>query len=411
MAGNKTVIKNTIMLYGLSMAKILFPIITLPYLTRVLSVPTYGIVTYTRSIVSYLQLIMDFGFMLSATKDIVEAKRDGREFETIIGSVLIAQGMLIGISVIALIGIVLSIPMLKGYELYVLISYIPILLSTQLFDYVFRGIEKMEIITIRFVVMKGVSTLLTFLLVKNDSCIMLIPILDIVGSLAAAILVRLELKKLGIRIRFESISAGVIKLKESFVYFASNIATTAFGALNTMIIGICLSSSDVAYWSVCEQLIGGVQMMYNPLTSGIYPEMIKTRDYNYIRKLLRMFMPIIVAGCIFTFYVARIALFIVGGENYVGAAYLLRLLIPVLLFSFPGIVFGWPTLGAIGHAKDVTKTTVTAAIFQITGIGILIIIDKFNLITLAVLRCLTELVLMSSRYYFVRKFKREFTRK
>ena len=75
------VIKNTIMLYGMSIAKIVFPLLTLPYLTRVLSVESYGVVSYVKAVMQYMQLVVDFGFMLSGTKDIVNAKNDHEKLE------------------------------------------------------------------------------------------------------------------------------------------------------------------------------------------------------------------------------------------------------------------------------------------------------------------------------------------
>ena len=64
------------MLYGMSIAKIVFPLLTLPYLTRVLSVESYGVVSYVKAVMQYMQLGVDFGFMLSGTRDIVKAKND-----------------------------------------------------------------------------------------------------------------------------------------------------------------------------------------------------------------------------------------------------------------------------------------------------------------------------------------------
>ena len=63
----KNVLKNIIMLYGMSIAKIVFPLLTLPYLTRVLSVESYGVVSYVKAVMQYMQLGVDFGFMLSGT--------------------------------------------------------------------------------------------------------------------------------------------------------------------------------------------------------------------------------------------------------------------------------------------------------------------------------------------------------
>lgn len=56
-----------------------FPLLTLPYLTRVLSVESYGVVSYVKAVMQYMQLVVDFGFMLSGTKDIVNAKERPRK--------------------------------------------------------------------------------------------------------------------------------------------------------------------------------------------------------------------------------------------------------------------------------------------------------------------------------------------
>ena len=58
----KNVLKNIIMLYGMSIAKIVFPLLTLPYLTRVLSVESYGVVSYVKAVMQYMQIAVDFGF-------------------------------------------------------------------------------------------------------------------------------------------------------------------------------------------------------------------------------------------------------------------------------------------------------------------------------------------------------------
>ena len=87
----KNVLKNIIHLYGFNIAKILFPLITLPYLARILSVDAYGVVSYVRSVMVYMQLAVDFGFMLSATKDIVDAGDDRDKISSVTATVLLAR--------------------------------------------------------------------------------------------------------------------------------------------------------------------------------------------------------------------------------------------------------------------------------------------------------------------------------
>ena len=250
------VIKNTVMLYGMSIAKIVFPLLTLPYLTRVLSVESYGVVSYVKAVMQYMQLVVDFGFMLSGTKDIVNAKNDHEKLEKEVGDILLARVLLAAAAFVALLGMIAVIPLLRANIGYTLLAFVTVFLSVFLFDYFFRGIEKMQVITLRFVAMRGIATALTFIFVHSDKDILFVPLLDAVGSLVAVILVFVELKKENIKIHFSGVRTAWKKLKNSFVYFASNMATTAFGALNTLLIGAFLPATEVAYWSVCMQLIG-----------------------------------------------------------------------------------------------------------------------------------------------------------
>ena len=402
------VIKNTMMLYGMSIAKIVFPLLTLPYLTRVLSVESYGVVSYVKAVMQYMQLVVDFGFMLSGTKDIVNAKNDHEKLEKEVGNILLARVLLAAAAFVALMGMIAVIPLLRANIGYTLLAFVTVFLSVFLFDYFFRGIEKMQVITLRFVTMRGIATALTFVFVHSDKDILFVPLLDAVGSLVAVILVFVELKKENIKIHFSGVSTAWKKLKNSFVYFASNMATTAFGALNTLLIGAFLPATEVAYWSVCMQLIGAVQTMYTPITDGIYPEMIKTKSWKFIKRLLMIFMPIVFAGSAFSIAVAPYALQIVGGEQYVAATSLFRALVPVLIFSFPGIVLGWPTLGALYKVEQVKKTTILSAVVQVASLLLLIATGHFTVMWIAIFRCVTEFVLMASRGWYCWKYRREF---
>ena len=156
------------------------------------------------------------------------------------------------------------------------------------------------------------------------------------------------------------------------------------------------------------QLIGAVQTMYTPITDGIYPEMIKTKSWKFIKRLLMIFMPIVFAGSAFSIAVAPYVLQIVGGEQYVAATSLFRALVPVLIFSFPGIVLGWPTLGALDKAAQVTKTTILSAVVQVASLLLLIATGHFTVMWIAVFRCVTELVLMASRGWYCWKYRKEF---
>lgn len=408
---NNNMINNTIMLYLMTVAKIIFPLITLPYLTRILSVDSYGVVSFVKSYMVYIQLVVDFGFSLSSVKDIVEANNDKKRIGIITGQTILAKLILSAISLVATLILCPFIPLLGNNLLYTLLSFFVIFLSSFLMDFLFQGIEKMHVMTISFVIMKLISTSLTLVLVKSDLDILWIPMLDIISSIIAIIFTLREVHKYKISIKIKTLKKSIELIKESSVYFISNFATTAFGALNTLLIGIAMDSTQVAYWSVALQLIAAVNAMYSPIVNGIYPQMVREKSLLLIKKILYIFMPIVFVGCTVFFISAKFIVLIVSGEEYLYSVTVLRYLIPILLISFPVMVTGWPTLGAIGKAKETTITTTVTAVAQVLGLIVLMLINKFTLINVAILRCLTELLMLILRVRYCYIFSNEFSDK
>ena len=401
-------VKNTSMLYLLSAAKMLFPFLTFPYLTRVLSVDGYALIAYVKAVMQYMQLWVDFGFILSATKNIVKAENTPKIINQIVSDTMLAR-ILLGLAGGAILAILSAfIPLLRDNLLFTWLSYGAVFLSCFMADYLFRGIEQMQEITIRFVVMKGISTVLTFVLVHSDKDLLYIPILDILSSAAALVLIYFQFGKYNVRLIMPSLKRAWLYLKESSEYFLSSVATTAFGALNTLLIGIFLPEADIAVWSVALQLILVVQMCYGPIIDGIYPEMMRNKQLGLIKKLLFIFMPIVILGCVICYFAAPLIIHLAAGDKYTAAIPIFRIMIPVLLFAFPAMLCGWPSLGAIGKVRQTTLTTIISACTQCFGLGILILCGAFTLPLIAIVRDITEGVLLGTRAGFVMKYNKDF---
>ena len=405
---NKKIVSNTAILMIFNIAKMVFPFLTLPYLTRVFSTETYGTVAYVKTVMTYMQIIVDFGFVLSATKDVVKAKDNNEELQTVINDTMMARVMMGVIGFFAIIILSFCLPILRNNLLYTLLSYLVVFLSIFLMDFLFRGLEIMHIITVRFITMKLISTIMTFLLVKNDSHMLLIPVLDILSSIIAVGLVFYNVKKRNLKIGFSNIKKSLKSIKDSFVYFLSDVASTSFNALSTIIIGMAISTTEVAYWSVCMQIIGSIQACYTPISGGIYPEMIKTKNYALIKKVIKIFLPIVILGCIFVFFAAEWIFNILGGKEYLVAVPIFRILIPTLFFGFLAIIYGWSALGAIGKTKEATFSTIFSVSFNVILMIGLLITNKFTLMNIAIVRSLTEIILFSTRYCFCRKYRNLF---
>lgn len=405
-------LSNTIYLYILTIVKMVFPLITLPYLTRILSVETYGAVAYVKSFMSYVQLVLDFGFLLSATKNIAVAKgRDDARIEYIVGDTLVEKVMLLFAAAVVTLFASIFIPILYTNQTFLWLYFFAIAITILIPDFLYRGIERMECITIPYTVAKIIAIALTLILIKSDSDLMLIPVFEIISNAVAVLISFILLKRLDIRIRFSNIKIWLRDLKESAVYFMSNFATTVFGALTTIIVGILLGETDVAYWSVCMQIVSAAKSLYAPISNSIYPYMVTNSDLKLVAKIRNiMTIPMVIGSVIVMFFGEQIML-IIGGENYGYAGFILKLLLPVIVASFYSMLYGWPVLGAIGKVHQTTISTIVAAVIQVGGIIIIYCLGLFNLVSLALCCGVSEIMLLVIRYGIFIKNKKSFMEK
>ena len=406
-SGKAIVLKNTIMLYAMTAAKYIFPLLLFPYLTRALTPTYYGIITYMTSIANYVSIVIDFGFNLSATRKIAQNKNDPEKVQKIYSAVVAGRGLLALASGVAVFILSLFTPILRENFPVLFAYYLSMAVLVFLPDYIYRGFEKMQGITIRYVISKIVTTVLTLLVVKGPEQILYVPIFNGVGNLCSVLFTLFDLKKtFGISLVRTCWRDIREEISSSWIFFVSTFATTAFTFANTLFMGfVDMSETDIAYWGVAFQLISLVLSMYDPIVSSLYPRMVISKDIKLIRYAFFLIMPIVVAGCIFCYFGAPLFVQIVGGEGYEGAILIFRLMIPVLLFSYPAQLFGFPVLGPIGQEKYVTTATVIGSIFHVLGLVLLLLAGQFTLITIAVLRSITEFVFMAMRVYFFMKNK------
>lgn len=402
------IIKNTSMLYLFSIASLVFPLLTLPYLTRVLSVEYYGISAYVKSCMVYFAVFLEFGFLLSATRDVVNTNGDCQMMSQIVGAVTMAKALLSTTALFAMFAIFPFLPILGNNKLFTLLSFCAVAINALIPDYLFRGLNSMEVITYRFIVCKAMSVLLTFVLVKGDSDFLLIPLLDLGSSILALALSIGCMHKRNISLPLVPIRLALSTMIKSFTYFISNFATTAFGALCTILIGLYLNLVDVAYWSLCINLTSAAQSLFSPVLNGIYPYMVSSRDISLIKKILALFMPLIAAACFTAYIFSPQLLSIISGEKYIAATPIFRGLLPMVFISFPAMLFGWPCLGAIDKPRETSITTVTAALFQIISLLLLIAFNRFTIVNVIIVRTITEAILCFTRGIFCYLYRTEF---
>lgn len=395
----KRLLNNTIMLYILQISQYLFPLFTFPYLTRVLLPDRYGIVIYTQSFISYFTLFVTFGFLQSATKESAMHRSDNRKLSEIVAAVTSSKLILSFIGFIILILLLQFFKGAKGKEIFILLSYIPVFLSSFNFDYLFRGLEKMKYVTYRTVLGRAIYTVLIFVLIRKPDDYILIPIISTIGELIIIIWVWTYVrKKLNILLIPVVLKKILNAIKASSIFFVSRIATTAYTSTNTIILGLLYSDEEIAFYGVAVSLIANIRNMFSPIADSLYPYMIVKKDYKLVKNTLFILMPLVLLGVVALYFLADPIIMIMSGEEYMDAVPIFRVLLPLVLITLPIYLFGFPVLGAMDKMLHANLSVIFAAIFHLAGLATLYFTHSLNFITICLLTFATEFIILLYRF-------------
>lgn len=408
-SSNKTFAKNTFFLYIMTGAKFVLPLIITACLTRRLGPDAYGVISYLTPVMGYFILLFDFGFNFSATKKIAQHRADPVLIEKTIAAVYTAKILLVLAGFLPLMLLLLCIDLLRQYVLLTVLYYLSTAAQIFIPDFLYRGLEKMEGVTTRYILAKLITAVLIFLAVRDDGGLILVPLAYLIGTVAAALHTNHHMvKKLGYRVALGGLREAAAELRESGIYFVSTFASTALSVTSTFVMGIVgMPTAQIAYWGVAFQVVQAVQAMYDPITTSIYPHVAGKRDHKFVLRITLCLLPLVAVGCVLLYWLAGLAVKIIAGSAYLAAVPVLQALTPMLLFSFVAQMLGFPLLGALGRERQASFTTLVAAGAQILGLVGLALSHHFTLLSLALLRNVTELIFMILRIYFVGVFLRE----
>ncbi len=392
--------KNTVMLYILTFSNYLFGFITVPYQTRILSPEVFGIVSFAQAFSVYVQLVLDFGFILSATEDIAKNREDKYKQSQILTAVIWCKLILGALSFIVVSVLCLSVEKFNLNALLFQLFFFATLLNSMLPDFLYRGNEKMSAITFRTVAVKAFFTVCIFIFLKDKSQSFVIPLLNALGAVGSCLWTYYDVyKKLGVK--FVKVSASYVwaTMKRSAGFFVSRIASTVYGAANTLILGFLFpeGSALLGYYTGAEKLVTTAKSAFSPIADSLYPYMVKNKNYKLVKKIMLVIMPVIFVGCVVLWIIAEPFCIIFLGEEYAASADILRVFIPVILITLPNYIMGFPVLSPLGLAKYANISVVAGAAVHAVLLLILFISGRLDAVTVGIATCITESIILIFR--------------
>ncbi len=392
-------LENTIMLYILTFSNAFLGLVTQGYQARVLGVEKLGILGAAQYTTNFFQILIDFGFIMSATAKISRHREDKKYLNKTLTCVVAAKCLLMAASFLILM--IFIRPSLKepgellAYVFYLLYVCMVALLP----DFMYRGLEKMSAITVRAVLVKVFATAMVFVFVQKPEDYYLVPLISAIGNAAATLFVYWHLfSRIGLRFAKVSFRDIWLEIKDASQFFLSKVSAAINSNLNGILLKNVAGPAATGLYSNADKVISTARSGMSPISDSLYPHMMKHRNFKLIKKAMLYLYPVILAGCAVVFLFAPWLLEVWLGEEVGPQVVLpLRLLIPAAVFTFPNYVLGYPTLGAMGLAKYANISVAFGTVVYLVGVGVSFLTWGINLVSLCVLTSLTDFAILVFR--------------
>ncbi|PKH67651.1 flippase [Flavobacterium sp. ALD4] len=402
----KTLIANFSYLAILNVFNMVLPLITYPYLIRVLGKETYGLVVFVQAIIAYLLIIVSFGFNISATKE-VSIHRDNKEkLSEIVSSIMIIKCCLFLMTLVILYFSMYFIPQAKDYKLLFYLSMWICVYELLFPIWYFQGIEKMKYITYITLISRLIFLGLIFAFIHTENDYLYLPIINGIGAILAGV-VSLYIIFVNHHISFKLQHISVLKfyVKESIPIFLSNVSIKLYVSTNKVLVGAFLGMSEVAYYDLAEKIVSVLKVPQVILGQALFPKINKDKDVIFVRKIFFISVGVNILIYIVLLFFADFFILFLGGTQMMPAKVVLFIMgssIPIVAISN---IFGIQLLVPFGFIKEFSKVIISSGIFYFIQLLILWNSFGFTIESISIITVTTELFVTCYMYFYCLKFE------
>ena len=405
----KIIVKNYVALLFIQGANFILPLIILPYLVRVLGSEKYGLVMIAQSVALFLTIVVDFGFNISATKEVASIKDDKEKLSQFYWNIVFIKFVLIIVTFIILLGMTCFIDKFKLDPLVYLFSFGLVIGQAIFPTWFFQGIQKMQVITIVTVGAKLFFTLSLFFVVFGPEDYVFVPIFNGLGFIISGLfgfIFSLQYVKF--------ISPKLMQVKEiikrSSSLFYSNLAVSFYTSSNTIILGFFAGDSIAGIYSSMEKLILAIKSMYAPLYQAIFPNL-SSKPPKQVRIFIdKIMIPIGIFGVLIStiifFGSKTILTFAFNDPIITSYSIVFQFLGLISIFSSLNMLYVTLYFPSINQYKTRMKILISGGFFNL--IIALVLVQFFAIYGVAFSAVTTELfILILSMYYYYKKINKK----
>jgi len=400
----KRLLENFLSLSILQGANYILPLITLPYLVRVLGPEKFGLIAFAQSFIQYFNILTDYGFNLSATREISIHRDNKEKVSEIFSSVMIIKFGLLVFSFIIMGVIVFSFEKFKKDWLIYYLTFGMVVGQCLFPVWFFQGIEKMKYITFLNIIAKLIFTSCVFIFVRQVSDYIYVPLINSTGFMMAGVLaiwIIIKDWKIKLCLNLKNI---LLMLKLSFQFFLSRAVISLYTNTNSVVVGLFLGYKEVAYYDIAYKIVNIIRQPWDILNTTVYPYVSKKRNIKLLKNILKISLIISLTILIIFKILAEDTIPYIFGTKMLKSVYYSKILIFILPLISVHIFLGSSVLVAQGLYKYFNLSNILASIFYLLFLGILIIFNKVSLILIIYGMIFVDLFILIYRFYYVKKY-------
>ncbi|WP_313269977.1 oligosaccharide flippase family protein [Epilithonimonas vandammei] len=400
----KTVINNFFNLAFVQAINLILPLITIPYIMRVVGIEKFGLISFATSIVNYFGVLVAYGFNLTATKTIAQNINNKILINDLFCNVIYAR---IFLSIISLILFIIIQFLVKDFNnnFFIYLSLLLSVIFTNLSpDWFFQGVQNLKFLTRVNLVLKIISTSLTFLLISNKSDYYYLAVLPFLNSILLFLITQIYVqKKYNISFKRINLRSIYLELLNGRYLFLSQIKITFFSNFNVVVLGFLTNNTVVGIFSSADKIIKVFSSVQIPIVTALFPHFAykikqdKQKAYKELNKIAIYGSFIYIPILIVLFVLAKQVALLMFGTEINEISFLIRIMSIIPLLVFLNNLFGTQFLLNTGNEKKFLINLILAAVLNIILIFPLTI--YFEGVGTAISVLVTEFFVLISLFY------------
>lgn len=351
---------------------LIFPLVTLPYINRVLQVETIGVYNFSNSIVSYFLLLAGLGVSTYAIREGTHYRENKLEITRFVSEVFSINVYSTIITYILLFASLFFIPKLSDYSFAILILSVEIVFTTIGVNWVCNIYEDFLFIAIQSIGVQIVSFILVLIFVKTPEDIYKYIFIIAFSKSASNLINCIYIKKKYCHFSFVPKCNLKRHFKPIMVMFSTSVAITVYVSSDTTMIGFLLSDYDVGLYStaakiyqIVKNILAAVLIVFVPRFALLLKNSDKRTVSDLFSKVFNILIVMIIPATVGLFITSKDVIRLVAGDEYIDGTGSLRLLCIAISFSLISTLYSSCVLIPIKKENIVFKATAISAVVNI----------------------------------------------